>query len=270
MCFGGIQMFFKLLFSGFCVLALTLVPVSAAQDTDADETYDRPAECGESTADVVDNPCDRPAECVEQEFHETDSTADVDDVIDNPCDYLNQQVIVQSEVDRVLSDRTFVLETDNQIIGEDYLLVIAGTPGCTVNNLDDESEVEFGSLREGKIAQASGVVRMFNRSELERDFGTLNFGDDLDRYDFDESQPVLVACAPKVAIVEEEEIIIEEPVEEDIYVEDIPEPAPIEPAPPEPEPMPEPELPRTSTGLPVLGLLGMLSMALGFAIRLFR
>jgi len=255
MCFGGIQMFSKLLLSGFFVLALTLVPISAAQDNDANDTYDRPVECGE------------------QEFHEQESSAEVNDVIDNPCDYLNREVIVQSEVDRVLSDRSFVLETDNQVFGEDHLLVIAGSPDCTVNNLDDEAEVPFGSLDEGDEAQASGVIRMFNRSELERDYGTLNLGD-VDRYDFDESQPVLVACAPKAAAIIEEEVIIEEPVEEDIYIEeDVPEPAPIEPAPepePMPEPMPEPELPRTATGLPILGLLGMLSMALGFAIRLFR
>jgi hypothetical protein len=147
-------------------LALTLVPISAAQDNDANDTYDRPAECGE------------------QEFHEQESSAEVHDVIDNPCDYLNREVIVQSEVDRVLSDRSFVLETDNQVFGEDHLLVISGSPDCTVYNLDDEAEVPIGSLDEGDEAQASGVVRMFNRSELERNYGTLDLGADLDRYGF--------------------------------------------------------------------------------------
>lgn len=232
---------------------------------------------------------------------------DVDDVLDNPSEYVNKEIVVESEVDRVLSDNAFVLEDDADVFGEDHLLVISVSPDRTVNNLDDESEVSISSLKEGKIAQVSGQIRMFNRAELEREFGTLNLGT-IDEYNFDESQPVLVMGAREHAaaalVIEEEITEVPSTTDEEVYTEPSMDDSDMEPMETEPVEPVEPEidqdtdvdadidadvdtdvdqdtgtmgttddserLPATATGLPAVGLIGMLSMALGFAIRLFR
>jgi hypothetical protein len=216
----------------------------------------------------------------------------VDDVLDNPSEYLNKEVTLEGEVDRVYSDRTFAMEDDADVFGEDHILIISVMPTVAVANLDDnDMEVtNINDLKEGKLVRASGVVRMFDRAALETEFGTLSVGEL--PANFDSSRPVLILGAREYlaskVVTEEEELVAElpEPVAPEIETDTAPDMEPVEPEPVEPveeaapveeEPVMEQdtpadtteteELPRTATGLPLVGLIGFFSTALGLALR---
>jgi len=215
---------------------------------------------------------------------------DLDDVLDNPQEYVGKTVTIEGEVDRVYSNSTFAIEDDADLFGEDHILVITVSPNATVSNLDsDDMEATVGSLKEGKLVRATGTIRMFDRTALETDFGTMALGDL--PAEFDSSRPVLIIGAQEraAAVITEEETEITEaaplpvpeptpeveemdteeveaPVEE-YEVEEPEEPAPVEEAEEEPDMEEGETLPATATGLPLLALIGLASITLGFVAR---
>jgi len=230
-------------------------------DDDHDDDYTESTTttgCGPRTSDAdIDRDADDAADVYADDV--TDVT--VDDVLDNPGDYLGKQVTLEGEVDHPFGGNTFEMEDDKDLFGEDEILVISVMP---------EAQAD-GELEEGNLVTATGEIRCLDRAALESEFGTIDWGtapvDEL------EGQPVLVMGAREFA-----EAHRAKPVEEQAEViepEPMPEPAPA----PEPEVVieeeevevaPAPELPETATPLPAVGLAGLLSLAVGLGVRLFR
>jgi hypothetical protein len=200
----------------------------------------------------------------------------VKQVLDHPDRYIGQELTLDGEVDDVFSPAAFAVENDNNIFfwGEGRVLVLSVWPAATVSR---------GELREGKYVEATGTLRWFNRAELEREFGTIDFGT-TPMNKFDSQDPVLIMGAREFAanqrtVVIEEAVVIPPPAPapEPVVEAAPPPPPPVEPAPapepvvePPPAPAPAPELPRTATPLPLLALAGLFSMAAGFGMRMFR
>jgi hypothetical protein len=192
----------------------------------------------------------------------------VDDVLDDPDKYVGRLVTLEGEIDHIRSGSTFVMEDDQDLFGEDHLLIVSIMSGVTAD----------GEMEEGKLVRATGVIRYFDRAGLEREFGTLDLGiDSLDEF---ANQPVLVMGTREYAAAHQPQqtaaVIEPAPLEPPAFVpEPFVEPAPIpEPEKVEPPPpvylKPEEVLPTTGSPLPGVGLAGALSLLLGFALRRFR
>jgi hypothetical protein len=229
----------------------------------------------------------------------------VDDVLDDPQHYAGQEVTLEGEIHDVYSPTSFAMEDDQDLIGEDRILIIsvmpAGavscqacptstttststTPDMTPVPVVEQVRLKDGRFEEGKLVQATGTIRMFDRAALEQEFGALDFGSaELEEF---ADGPVLVMGARQYAELkgrrtEELAVVIPEPLPEPLP-EPVaePEPAPLpeptpEPTPaPEPAPLPEPEpeeeLPRTASPFAAIGLLGLFSLLTGFGVRAFR
>jgi hypothetical protein len=217
---------------------------------------------------------------------------DVDDVLDNPSEFVNKDVTLEGEVDKVYSDRVFAIEDDADIFGEDHILAISVLPNTMIQDLDRKITVAISDLKEGKIARASGTIRMFDRAALESEFGAFNVTNL--PANFDASQPVLIIGAREYLAQKRREALdaeqvaalppppapmpermpetlpteqptveepaqttqVEEPVVDDVATEDE-APAMNE----------ETALPKTASPIPFLGLLGAASLAAGFVLR---
>lgn len=217
--------------------------------------------------------------------------ATVRDILKDPQHYLGETVTLEGEVDHVHSPTAFFMENDQNILFE-------GSPLLVVSVMRDV-RVD-GELKEGKLVKATGVVRMFKRDALENEFGPLDWGlislEDLNKYE-SEDQPVLVMgtsefAARRLQQQQQQQLVIvtppapitPQPQDRDLGIQTQPAPAPAEPAIREPvqeretetiiqdddeferDTMPVQRLPRTATPLPLVGLLGLLSLALGFGI----
>jgi hypothetical protein len=242
------------------IWALVVFIPGLAQDTDViiEEEYD---ELGEVEREVT----------IEEEYdadldEDVESDVSIDDVLDDPEEYMGCTVTLEGEIDRVHSDTVFVMEDLAQGtfgFGEDRILVLSAGPDMQL----------VGELEEGENVQATGVVHEFSREELESRFGSLEaLGIEEEEF---LGEPVLIMGERKpVAIYK-----APEPVQEPPLAKPEPEPIPEAAPPPPPPAMPEPpappvyeeeELPETASGLPLLGLIGLLSAFSGLAIRRFR
>jgi hypothetical protein len=217
----------------------------------------------------------------------------VDDVLDDPTHYEGEVVTLEGEVDRVYKSSLFFMEDDQDLFGEDQILILSVMP--------DEVRVD-GELSEGKLVRATGTVRMMNRSQLEQEFGPLDWsGIDAQRLSKLEAdqEPVLIMGATEFAarrVRQEEaaaapvvpeppappEIAPVEPPETIVEPEPQPAPEPVEPGISTQEPVDQPAaqdetlgrdtqgLPATATPLPLVALTGLLSLMTGLGIRFFR
>jgi hypothetical protein len=236
--------------------------------------------------------------------------ATVDDVLDDPQHYLGQEVTLEGEIDHIYSNTAFAMEDDQDLVGDDEILIISVMPagaragaaaapdGVTTTQPDMTAipVVELVGLvddrfEEGKIVSATGTVRMFDRAALEQEFGTIDFGsanlEDL------ANEPVVVIGARQYAELkqrgtEQLAVVIEpepapEPLPEPELTEPEPQPEPEPAAEPEAAPLPEPqepaalepepapeELPKTASPMTGVALAGLLSIALGLGIRFRR
>jgi hypothetical protein len=207
------------------------------------------------------------------------SNPTVDNVLDHPERYVGQEVTLEGEIDHIYSPTTFAMEDDQDLIGDDQILMISVMPvatrSTTTTKNGNESTTTTVSVSrdmtaipavevvrlverkfdEGKIVSATGMIRMFDRAALEQEFGTIDFGSaPLDKF---KGEPVLVIGArqyaelkqqpepEQVAAVVKEETTITQPVPEPEVVvpAPAPEPAPIPEAAPEAAPEPQPQEP---------------------------
>lgn len=188
--------------------------------------------------------------------------ATVDDVLDDPQHFMGQEVTLEGEIDHIYSTTTFAMEDDQDLIGDDEILILsvmpvatrAGAAGAsngvttTQQDMAPIPVVELVGLvddrfEEGKIVRATGTVRMFDRAALEREFGTIDFGTaDLEEF---QHKPVVIMGARQYAELKQrgtEQLAVV--IQPEPIPAPLPEPEPelIEPEPQaEPEPIPEPE-----------------------------
>jgi hypothetical protein len=201
----------------------------------------------------------------------------VKQVLNHPDRYIGQELTLDGEVDHVFSPSTFAIENDNNLffIGEGRVLVVSVWPDARIGR---------GELKEGKYVEATGTLRWFDRAELEREFGTIDFGT-TPMNKFHSKDPVLIMGAREYAAAHrpveiQQAVVVPPPAPEPepvIEAAPPPPPPPVEPAPapepivePPPAPTPQPELPRTATPLPLLALGGLFSLAVSFGMRSFR
>jgi len=65
------------------------------------------------------------------ESEAAESNPTVDDVLDEPQDYVGQEVTLQGEIDHIYSPTTFAIEDDQDLFGEDQILVVSVMPVAT-------------------------------------------------------------------------------------------------------------------------------------------
>jgi len=206
----------------------------------------------------------------------------VDNVLDNPEKFEGQTVTLWGEIDQIYSGNSFAMEDDADLLGEDRILVLSVWP-------DAKPELIEGAMRDGKIVKATGVIKRFDRAALESEFGTAMDLSSVpaNRMRTFEKQPVLILGSAELAASRQQQLaVVEAPTPEplpapepEIATQPTPEPVIEEPALTEPEPTPAPveetfeepaQLPKTATGLPLVGLIGFVSIALGMGVRIFR
>jgi hypothetical protein len=149
--------------------------------------------------------------------------ADVADVAKHPDQYMGKDVTVEWKIDRVYSPTTIGLEKD-----EHHLLVVAVPPAVLSKD----------QMKKDDPFTATGKIRNFDRAQLEREYGSIDFGNTpLDKF---KDKPVLVVTRGRSARLGQ-------------------------------QPAASPKaLPRTASSLPALGLAGLLCVMLGFGIPLLR
>ena len=231
--------------------------------------------------------------------------ATVDDILDDPQHYVGEEVVLEGEIDHIYSTTTLAMEDDQDLIGDDQILIISVMPtgatpaaqtstGAAASD-DDLAPVPAveavrlvdGEYKEGKIVAATGTIRMFDRAALEQEFGNLDLGS-ATAAEF-ENKPVLLMGARQYAELKQKQVEQQAAVTPPAQPEaEVTEPAPAtEPPTPEPEeraeaepqePAAEPEptteiaeaLPRTASPFPALGLAGLLSLLAGVGLRIVR
>jgi hypothetical protein len=196
---------------------------------------------------------------------------DIDDLRDNQDQYYGQTVTVEGEMHRTFNDRVFTIEDDGFFRDKD-VLVISTTSGWQehVVPVDD-------SIERGEDVRVTGVVMPYDRGKLECAYGPLNL-ESREGHSFTHG-PVIVMDTRQMAAAAPAELYESTPSAEPAPLPEPPPPALMpEPAPPlqapapavEEEPLAEEapdELPRTAGGVPILSLVGLLSLSAAAAVR---
>jgi hypothetical protein len=185
-------------------------------------------------------------------------TVKLDTLLDHKEQYIGKTVTTEGEMHRVFTDHVFTIE-DDDFIRDDDLLIISNVPVAeTVVPLEN-------SVEPGKDVRVTGFVHEYDRQKLECLYGPLHL-ESREGHSFTKG-PVLIV--EKVQAVN-----LETPPEPELE-----KPAPVA-AEPEPAPAPAPEaepvaeegrtLPATASGLPLTGLLGLLSLVTAYGVQYFR
>ena len=204
----------------------------------------------------------------------------LDTLIENQEQYLGKTVTVEGEMHRIFTDHVFTIE-DDDFLRDDDVLIISDVPRAqAVDALED-------SIEPGKDVRVTGFVHKYDKAELECLYGPLNT-ESREGHSFTKSPVLIVQKLSQVATAAPEPVPA--PLPEFEAAEPAPEPAaepapePAELAPAEPAAAPEaaatPEetdvnqedeaLPATASGIPLIGLLGLLSIASAAGVRYFR
>jgi hypothetical protein len=198
-------------------------------------------------------------------------TVKLDDLIDHKEEYYGKTVTVEGEMHRIFTDNVFTIEDDDLLRDDDVLIISDVTRDKAVEALED-------STMPGKDVRVTGMVRAFDRQELECLYGPLHL-EPREGHSFTKSPVLIVQKESKMAAPAPE---LEKPA-----AVPVPEPAPIPDTLDEPErttpaaesPVTEPEkpamdeeesLPDTASGVPLVGLLGVFSLMSGLGLRYFR
>jgi len=104
----------------------------------------------------------------------------LDKITENPVPFLGRTVTLTGGVERVISPTAFMLD-NNEILGEDDLLVVSANP---VANINEDSRV-----------QVTGTVRRLTTAELEREF---NLGPAKEYEVYVQKQPAIVSQTTRV------------------------------------------------------------------------
>src|SRR5688572_20498650 len=166
---------------------------------------------------------------------ETGQTVKLDDLIDKKDQYYGKVVTVEGEMHRIFTDRVFTIE-DDDLLRDDDVLIISDVPRAqAVVALQD-------SIDPGKDVRVTGFVHKYDRQELECLYGPLQV-ESREGHSFTKS-PVLIVQRVQAAEAEAPS-----------------ENVPYELAAAEPQDGAEArELPRTSSGMPLVALLGLAAM----------
>jgi hypothetical protein len=155
---------------------------------------------------------------------------------------MGKKVTVQWKVDRVYSPSTIGLEKD-----ERHLLVVSVPPGALAS----------GEMKKGDPFTATGVIRNFDRSALEREYGTMDLGNaPLNKF---ENKPVLVVGGQKSAQLQPRQKSVVERQKPSEAERSTQATAPSEQT-----------LPRTASPLPAIALAGLLALIAGLSIPLLH
>jgi hypothetical protein len=184
---------------------------------------------------------------------ETGQTVKLDDLIDKKDQFYGKIVTVEGEMHRIFTDRVFTIE-DDDLLKDDDVLIISDVPRAQAVVALEKS------IEPGKNVRVTGFVHKYDQQELECLYGPLQT-ESRDGHSFTKS-PVLIvqkvqaaaAEAPSRTTAPEQRAAVE----------------PQSPAPATAAPSAEPALPRTASGLPLLGLLGLASVFTALAIRVFH
>ena len=211
---------------------------------------------------------------------ETGEMVKLDTLIENQEQYLGKTVTVEGEMHRIFTDHVFTIE-DDDFLRDDDVLIISDVPRAqAVDALED-------SIEPGKDVRVTGFVHKYDKAELECLYGPLNT-ESREGHSFTKSPVLIVQKLSQVATAAPEPVPA--PLPEFEAAEPAPEPAaepapePAELAPAEPAAAPDaaatPEetdvnqedeaLPATASGSPLIGLLGLLSIASAAGVRYFR
>ena len=196
----------------------------------------------------------------------------LDTLIENQEQYLGKTVTVEGEMHRIFTDHVFTIE-DDDFLRDDDVLIISDVPRAqAVDALED-------SIEPGKDVRVTGFVHKYDKAELECLYGPLNT-ESREGHSFTKSPVLIVQKLSQVATAAPEPVPA--PLPEFEAAEPAPEPAELAPAEPAaaPEAAATPEetdvnqedeaLPATASGIPLIGLLGLLSIASAAGVRYFR
>jgi hypothetical protein len=126
----------------------------------------------------------------------------VDDITDNPSHFVGKTVTVRAEVEEVLSSNIAVIEDDE--VFQEEMLVLSASP---------LSSIVLTPVKENDDATFTGVVHIFNATELQQELG-LNFSEKMiKKYS---GKPVLILGEPtktavSTTVVEEKKVELETP-----------------------------------------------------------
>jgi hypothetical protein len=165
-------------------------------------------------------------------------------MLNHPEEYLGKTITVDGEMHRQFTDRVFTIEDDGFFRDRDMLVISVTPMNESVIPLQD-------SFDRGKNVRVTGVVRPFDRDQLECLYGPLNL-ESREGKSFTKNPVLIIGFKPPTPVA----VVIEEKPAPP------PEPAPAPavelPPPPPPAPMPEPpELPRTASDVPFAAAAGV-------------
>ena len=176
---------------------------------------------------------------------ETGQTVKLDDLIDHKEQYYGKIVTVKGEMHRIFTDQVFTIE-DDDLIKDDDVLVISDVPRAQAVVALEKS------IDPGKDVRVTGFVHQYDRDKLECLYGPLHL-ESREGHSFTKS-PVLIVQRVQAAASTQAPS----------------QTAPEQRAAAEPQAAVPEGLPRTASGLPLIGLLGLAAVFTAVAIRVFH
>lgn len=208
--------------------------------------------------------CDQFAPLTSADATQTNVVYKLGEMLDHPEEYLGKTVTVDGEMHRQFTDRVFTIEDDGFLRDRDMLVISVTPMNESVIPLQD-------SFERGKNVRVTGVVRPYDREQLECLYGPLNL-ESREGKSFTKNPVLIIGYKPPTPVA----VIIEE------KPAPLPEPAPPAPAvelppppPPAPAPMPEvtpppPQLPRTASDVPFAAAVGLFFIFAAGLVHLLR
>jgi hypothetical protein len=278
--YSGARFFFVLIaILGLSLVGMAMQDASLEQepqdnqvDLDDQVTREKPEATGEDQCSQYTKPSISRSESGEM--------VKLDTLIEDQEQYYGKTVTVEGEMHRIFTDHVFTIE-DDDFLRDDDVLIISDVPRAqAVDALED-------SIEPGKDVRVTGFVHKYDKAQLECLYGPLNT-ESREGHSFTKSPVLIVQKLSEVATAAPEPVPA--PLPEFEAAEPAPAPEPAELAPAEPaaelEPAAEPEaaatpeeadvdqqndaLPATASGIPMIGLLGLLSLASAAGVRYFR
>ena len=117
----------------------------------------------------------------------------ITDIIANPEQYMNTTVTIQGEIDRVINDRSFVLDQQGTVAGDEILVI-------TQTQISPSIEAEdLNPFTATNIVRLTGTVRQLITNEVEEELGI-----DLETEIETEFEEKIVIIASNVSVLDAE------------------------------------------------------------------
>jgi hypothetical protein len=227
----------KLLLTVIAICSLSLFAIGQ-QDPRPDD-----ARCGQYTKPEI-----------RMSLGETGQSVKLDDLIDKKDQYVGKIVTVEGEMHRIFSDNVFTIEDDDLLRDDDVLIISDVSRDKAVVALEE-------SIDPGKNVRVTGYVHEYDKEKLECLYGPLQT-ESREGHSFTKS-PVLIVQRVQMA-----EAAPPEEAPEQLAL--AAEPETPEPATEEAITQEERALPRTASPMALVGLLGLVAVFSGWAIRVFH